>query len=72
MCPIALSASVPAMNAYDKGGIKIVIHFGRDNPKPHVIVMVVSIMSMNMSPVKNLEFQAAVPKVSSSQSSGMP
>ncbi|XP_064625226.1 ADP-ribosylation factor-binding protein GGA1-like isoform X2 [Lineus longissimus] len=56
-------SSVPAMNAYDKGGIKIVIHFGRDNPKPHIIVMVVSIMSMNASPVKNLEFQAAVPKL---------
>lgn len=55
-------ASVPSVTIYDKNGIKIVIHFGREGPKPHILVMVVSTMSTNQCQVKDFIFQAAVPK----------
>ncbi|XP_074647266.1 ADP-ribosylation factor-binding protein GGA1-like isoform X2 [Tubulanus polymorphus] len=55
--------TVAPLTAYDKNGLKIVIHFGKDSPKPHILVMVVSIISTNSSPVKSLAFQAAVPKL---------
>ena len=48
---------------YDKNGMKIVIHFAKDTPRDDVLVMVVSIMSVNESPVTKCTFQAAVPKV---------
>jgi len=48
---------------YDKNGIRILLHFGKDRPRPDVQVMAVSTMSTNTSPIKNLSFQAAVPKV---------
>lgn len=52
------------VTAYEKNSVKTVIHFGKDTPRPDVRVMVVSTMSTNTTPVKNLSFQAAVPKVS--------
>ncbi|KAK2155972.1 hypothetical protein NP493_2015g00000 [Ridgeia piscesae] len=54
--------SHPPMTAYDKNNLKIVIHFGRDRPRPDVHVMVVSVMSTNTNAVKTLTFLAAVPK----------
>ena len=54
--------SAPPINAYDKNGLKIVIHVGKNKPREDVHVMVVSIMSTNTSPVKTFAFQAAVPK----------
>lgn len=50
--------------AYDKNNLKIVLHFGKDRPRPDVQVMVVSVMSSCNTPIKNFVFQAAVPKVS--------
>lgn len=50
------------VTAYEKNSVKTVIHFGKDTPRPDVRVMVVSTMSTNATPVKNLTFQAAVPK----------
>ena len=58
-----LLGTVQPLNLYDKNGIKVVLHFGKDNPRPDVLVMVVSIMSTNESPVTKCTFQAAVPKV---------
>ena len=62
---LPFTGSVEPLTAYDKNGMKIVIHFGKDTPRPDVIVMVVSSMSTNTSAVKNFTFQAAVPKVCS-------
>ncbi|XP_067137144.1 ADP-ribosylation factor-binding protein GGA1-like [Centruroides vittatus] len=45
-----------------KNGLTVVIHFGKDRPRPDVTVMVVSTMSKNPSPVKSFSFLAAVPK----------
>ena len=57
------SGTVQPLNLYDKNGMKVVLHFGKDTPRPDVLVMVVSIMSTNESPVTKCTFQAAVPKV---------
>lgn len=51
------------LNAYDKNGLKIVIHIAKNKPREDVTVMVVSTISTNTNPVKNFVFQAAVPKV---------
>ncbi|KAF8774171.1 ADP-ribosylation factor-binding protein GGA1 like protein [Argiope bruennichi] len=50
------------LNLHEKNGLNVVIHFGKDSPRPDITVMVVSTMSKNSSPVKNVSFQAAVPK----------
>nr|XP_034314010.1 ADP-ribosylation factor-binding protein GGA1 isoform X5 [Crassostrea gigas] len=51
------------LNAYDKNGLKIVIHVAKNKPREDVKVMVVSTISTNTNPIKNFVFQAAVPKV---------
>ncbi|OWF37796.1 ADP-ribosylation factor-binding protein GGA1-like [Mizuhopecten yessoensis] len=56
-------SSLAPVNAYDKNGLKMVIHCGKDRPRDDVSVMVVSVISTNTNPVKNFSFQAAVPKV---------
>ncbi|XP_048758958.2 ADP-ribosylation factor-binding protein GGA1-like isoform X5 [Ostrea edulis] len=55
--------SMAPLNAYDKNGLKIVIHIAKNKPREDVTVMVVSTISTNTNPVKNFVFQAAVPKV---------
>ncbi|XP_071501663.1 ADP-ribosylation factor-binding protein GGA1-like [Diadema antillarum] len=54
--------SVAPVTAYEKNNVKTVFHFGKDSPRPDIVVIVVSTMSTNTSPLKNLMFQAAVPK----------
>jgi ADP-ribosylation factor-binding protein GGA len=51
------------VNAYDKNGLKALIMVAKDRPRDDVVVMVVSVLSTNTSPVKAFIFQAAVPKV---------
>ncbi len=60
---VALTGSVQPLNIYDRNGMKVVLHFGKDSPRDDVLVMVVSIMSVNETPVTKCTFQAAVPKV---------
>ena len=57
------TGSLAPVVGYDKSGIKIILHFGKDRPRPDVQVIAVSTMSTNASAVKNFSFQAAVPKV---------
>lgn len=57
-----LTGNLPPLNLHEKNGLTVVIHFGKESPRPDVTVMVVSTMSKNSSPVKNVTFQAAVPK----------
>lgn len=57
------SGTAPPVSAYDKNGLKVLIHVAKDRPREDVIVMVVSVLSTNTSPVKAFVFQAAVPKV---------
>ncbi|XP_033631001.1 ADP-ribosylation factor-binding protein GGA1-like [Asterias rubens] len=55
--------TVPPVTAYEKNLIKTVFHFAKNVPRPDITVLVVSTMSTNPSPVKNVVFQAAVPKM---------
>jgi len=48
---------------YDKNNVKIVFHVGKYRPRPDVVVVAVSVTSINTSSVKAFTFQAAVPKV---------
>jgi len=50
------------MNLYDKNGLNVVLHFGTNNPRPDVRVMVVTTMSKSSMPISSIQFQAAVPK----------
>jgi len=61
---VLCSGSLPPVVAYDKNGIRILLHFGKDQPRPDVQVMALSTMSTNTHPITNFSFQAAVPKVS--------
>ncbi|XP_030839813.1 ADP-ribosylation factor-binding protein GGA1 isoform X1 [Strongylocentrotus purpuratus] len=54
--------STPPVTAYEKNNVKTIFHFAKDSPRPDVLVVVVSTMSTNTSPIKNLTFLAAVPK----------
>ncbi|KAK6170403.1 hypothetical protein SNE40_018808 [Patella caerulea] len=47
----------------DKNNLKILIHIGKDRPRPDVSVMVISTLSTSSNPIRNYVFQAAVPKV---------
>ncbi|XP_076441088.1 ADP-ribosylation factor-binding protein GGA1-like isoform X2 [Babylonia areolata] len=54
---------VSPVTAYDKNGLKSMIHFSNNRPRPDVLVMVLSTLSTNAKAVKNFMFQAAVPKI---------
>jgi hypothetical protein len=60
---IIILGTAPPVNAYDKNGLKALIMVAKDRPRDDVVVMVVSVLSTNTSPVKAFIFQAAVPKV---------
>lgn len=56
------------MTAYDKEGVRVLLHFATDCPpgRPDVLVMVASMLNTAPLPVRNIILQAAVPKVSTS------
>lgn len=56
-------STTPPVNAYDKNGLKVMITVAKDRPRDDVLVMVISVLSTNTSPVKAFVFQAAVPKI---------
>uniref|UniRef100_A0A8C3F4Z0 Golgi associated, gamma adaptin ear containing, ARF binding protein 2 n=1 Tax=Chrysemys picta bellii TaxID=8478 RepID=A0A8C3F4Z0_CHRPI len=57
--------SIPPVTVYDQDGFKVMIHFSRDLApgRPDVLVMVLSMLSTSTQPIKDIVFQAAVPKV---------
>ncbi|XP_042306216.1 ADP-ribosylation factor-binding protein GGA3 isoform X2 [Sceloporus undulatus] len=57
------SSAVP-VTAYDKDGLRILLHFAKDCPpgRPDVLVVVVSMLNTAPLPIKNIVLQAAVPK----------
>ncbi|XP_010150663.1 PREDICTED: ADP-ribosylation factor-binding protein GGA2, partial [Eurypyga helias] len=60
---ITLSSICP-LTVYDRNGFKAMLHFSRD-PAPgraDVLVMVLSMLSTSAQPIKDIAFQAAVPK----------
>ncbi|XP_063238289.1 ADP-ribosylation factor-binding protein GGA1 isoform X2 [Bacillus rossius redtenbacheri] len=46
----------------EKNGISVILHFGKERPRPDVSVIVVTTLSKNASRLSNYLFQAVVPK----------
>ncbi|XP_034752803.1 ADP-ribosylation factor-binding protein GGA3a [Etheostoma cragini] len=57
-------SKVCPVTAYDKNGVRVLLHFATDCPagRPDVLVMVVSMLNTAPLPVRNIALQAAVPK----------
>ncbi|XP_047435313.1 ADP-ribosylation factor-binding protein GGA3a isoform X2 [Mugil cephalus] len=57
-------SKVCPVTAYDKNGIRLLLHFATDCPpgRSDVLVMVASMLNTAPQPVKNIVLQAAVPK----------
>jgi len=53
------------VTAYDKDGVRVLLHFATDHPpgRPDVLVIVVSMLNTAPLLVRNVVLQAAVPKV---------
>jgi len=54
---------------YDKNDIKVILHFATNSPRIDVNVMVITIMSTNHFQVSQINFLAAVPKVTNNEKS---
>ncbi|XP_060760411.1 ADP-ribosylation factor-binding protein GGA3 isoform X2 [Neoarius graeffei] len=59
-----VSCKALPVTAYDKDGVRVLLHFGSECPpgRPDVLVIVVSMLNTAPLAVKNIELQAAVPK----------
>lgn len=57
-------SQVCPVTAYDKNGVRVLLHFATDCPagRPDVLVMVASMLNTAPLPVRNIALQAAVPK----------
>ncbi|XP_035260259.1 ADP-ribosylation factor-binding protein GGA3-like [Anguilla anguilla] len=57
-------SKVLPVTAYDKDGVRVLLHFATECPpgRPDVLVLVVSMLNTAPLPVKNVVLQAAVPK----------
>ncbi|NXX99209.1 GGA3 protein, partial [Centropus bengalensis] len=55
---------VPPVTAYDRDGLRVLLHFARESPpgRADVLVVVVSMLNTAPLPVRNIVLQAAVPK----------
>ncbi|XP_072348303.1 ADP-ribosylation factor-binding protein GGA1-like isoform X2 [Scyliorhinus torazame] len=58
-------SSISPVTVYDKNSFRVLFHFAKDPPpgQAGVLVVVTSMISTAPQPVKNIRFQAAVPKV---------
>ncbi|KAK1164983.1 ADP-ribosylation factor-binding protein GGA1-like isoform X1 [Acipenser oxyrinchus oxyrinchus] len=61
---IKLAGGILPVTAYDKNGFRVTLHFARDPPagRADVLVTVLSMFSTSPLPIRNIVFQAAVPK----------
>ncbi|XP_074409362.1 ADP-ribosylation factor-binding protein GGA2 [Zonotrichia albicollis] len=57
-------STISPLTVYDRNGFKVMLHFSRDPApgRPGVLVMVLSMLSTSAHPIKDIVFQAAVPK----------
>ncbi|XP_041641799.1 ADP-ribosylation factor-binding protein GGA3a isoform X2 [Cheilinus undulatus] len=57
-------SQVCPVTAYDKNGVRVLLHFATNSPpgRPDVLVMVASMLNTAPLPVRNIVLQAAVPK----------
>lgn len=59
-----LFPAIPGMTVYDKGGVKIMFAFERNQAEPTQISIMLTAVNMNNETLQEFVFQAAVPKVS--------
>ncbi|XP_009090267.3 ADP-ribosylation factor-binding protein GGA2 isoform X1 [Serinus canaria] len=59
-----IPSTISPVTVYDRNGFKAMLHFSRDPApgRPDVLVMVLSMLSTSAHPIKDIVFQAAVPK----------
>ncbi|NXW52511.1 GGA2 protein, partial [Nyctiprogne leucopyga] len=57
-------SNICPLTVYDRNGFKAMLHFSRDPApgRPDVLVMVLSMLSTSAQAIKDIAFQAAVPK----------
>ncbi|NWH80955.1 GGA2 protein, partial [Piaya cayana] len=57
-------SNICPLTVYDRNGFKAMLHFSKDPApgQPDVLVMVLSMLSTSAQPIKDIAFQAAVPK----------
>ncbi|MGH0160509.1 UNVERIFIED_CONTAM: hypothetical protein FKN15_039543 [Acipenser sinensis] len=61
---VSPAGGILPVTAYDKNGLRVTLHFARDPPagRADVLVTVLSMLSTSLLPIRNIVFQAAVPK----------
>ncbi|MGH0128114.1 UNVERIFIED_CONTAM: hypothetical protein FKN15_033214 [Acipenser sinensis] len=61
---VSPAGGILPVTAYDKNGFRVMLHFARDPPagRADVLVTVLSMLSTSPLPIRNIVFQAAVPK----------
>uniref|UniRef100_A0A4W6FRT4 Golgi associated, gamma adaptin ear containing, ARF binding protein 3a n=1 Tax=Lates calcarifer TaxID=8187 RepID=A0A4W6FRT4_LATCA len=64
LCVSCILGKVSPVTAYDKNGVRVLLHFATDCPpgRPDVLVIVASTLNTAPLPVRNIVLQAAVPK----------
>lgn len=65
ICLTPLPGSLLPVTVFDKHSLRVLFTFARDCPpsRPDVLVVIISMLSSAPTPVTNIRFQAAVPKV---------
>ena len=53
------------IDVYNKNGLRVMFHLGKDTPHPSITVIVASYINLGNTTLNDFVFQAAVPKVSS-------
>lgn len=63
--PFVFTGKEGPVTAFDKDGVRVLLHFATDHPpgRPDVLVIVVSMLNTAPLLVRNVVLQAAVPKV---------
>uniref|UniRef100_A0A665TRC8 ADP-ribosylation factor-binding protein GGA3-like n=1 Tax=Echeneis naucrates TaxID=173247 RepID=A0A665TRC8_ECHNA len=64
LCLVFILGKVCPVTAYDKNGVRVLLHFATNCPpgRPDVLVIVVSMLNTAPHPVRGIILQAAVPK----------
>ncbi|XP_078273918.1 ADP-ribosylation factor-binding protein GGA1-like [Rhinoraja longicauda] len=59
------TSHIPPVTAFDGNGFQVLFHFAKASPsrRPDLLVVVISLLSSSPTPIKDILFQAAVPKV---------
>ncbi|XP_055507272.1 ADP-ribosylation factor-binding protein GGA1-like isoform X1 [Leucoraja erinacea] len=59
------TSHIPPVTAFDRNGFQVLFHFAKASPsrRPDLLVVVISLLSSSPTPIKDILFQAAAPKV---------